>query len=192
MFEKLKALLTKLGFNLEGKETELKTEIEKLEKTNDGIYDFSKLDLSKFKDDGNKELIEAVVNQNKILTEKVTTLLNTIGQEQTQRENANKAAADQAKKDFEKKVDDAVEKLFTDKKITEADKKQWKEDYTANFEMTERFAAKLTPPKQLAGKTTADDKTKTTSTTATPDKKESPHKVLTDAIREQMETSKTV
>jgi len=190
MFEKIKALFAKYGIQIsQEKENEIKVEVDKLEPTN--AIDWSKIDLSKVSPEM-KPILETMSNQNKILVEQVKQLTDTLGAERAAREASAKATQEEAKKAHDKKVSDAVEKLFKDKKIVEADKSKWKTDFETNFDMAERMAALIPVPKQLQGKETTPP-APTTGTQATGTTvKTSPHKALAEAIREQMGSNEKV
>ena len=84
MFEKLKALLQKLGLDISGKEDLLKTEVEKLE-------DVPDTPVWKELHKNTDPAVAALVEQNKILLQSVKDLQSTVAKEQTDRAAAMEA-----------------------------------------------------------------------------------------------------
>ncbi len=190
MFEKLKAWFLAHGVTISSdQETALKTEIEKLEKVNPTKteLDLSKLDLSKFKDDETKKVVETLTNQNTVLTQRVNDLISTIAKEQQARDAATKAAQEDAKKAFDKKVSVAVQKLFDDKKITEAQKEDWKKSFEASFDSASKIAEGLKPLESKSSSTSNKQQT----TTGEPDNKfvKPNYQSVAELIRTQMKES---
>jgi len=152
MWEKLLALFKSKGIELGDKEKDLKTEFDKLEKDKDGNVDLSKLDLSKLTNKDVDPVLQAVIEQNKILMQSVKDLQSTLGKEQSDREAAIKAQTDKAKADQLKKVTDAVEKAFKEKRIVEADKAIWTARLTKDFDEWNKELEAKPVPKQFEQK----------------------------------------
>lgn len=151
MVEKFLELLKKLGFDITGKEDQLKTEIENSFKDNDGKVDLSKIDTSKM-DESTKALVSALKDTISAQSNQMKNLEGLISKEQTEREKAVKLQEEQVKRNREAKVTEAVQKLLTDKKITEAQKDAWTKLYQADFESAAKTAEALPAITTGAGK----------------------------------------
>jgi hypothetical protein len=139
MWEKFKALLTKMQITVPAeKENDLKTEIEKLtQDPNGGGDELTKLLESLKQNKGNDQtskVVEALAAQVSVLVEQNKNLTTLLSEEKTNRENAIKTQADADKAAKAKKVNDAIEKAFTEKKIVEADKPLWKTRLEKDYE----------------------------------------------------------
>lgn len=151
----LKSLLNKK--EVEFKEDELETQIDELLKDNSGDLDLSKLDLSKLnfgdsKLEENNPLIKAILDQNKILTQSVKDLKDALGDERKSREEAVKAAQDEADKKHKQKIADRLKKAIDDKVITEGEKEDWQKKLEKDYDMANDFLDKMNPKKQFEKK----------------------------------------
>lgn len=188
MKEKLIELLKKLGIDITGKETELKTELDKLAKDGDGNIDLAKLDLTKLSGGGNDDLVKAVLEQNKILTQSVKDLKDTLAKEISDRENAIKAQQEQAKKDQEKKINDAIEKAKKEKRIVEADVEKWKDRLTKDFDEWNTELEAKPVPKEFQNNKNSNSNSNNNNNNDGDKKNESPLRTLSEAIRSEMGT----
>lgn len=168
-WEKIKALLTKLGFDIKEKEAELKAEIDKLEKDADGNIDLSKLDLKSLLGDDNKIKDNPAL---KILTDtlaaamqEIKDLKATLGKELIDREAAVKAQQEKTKADFEKKVADRIDKALKDKMIVEADKELWRGRLTKDYDEWDKELSAKQMPKEFQSKKTEPGSDRTPATT---------------------------
>lgn len=154
MFEKIKALLTKLGFDIKDKEAELKSELDKLEKDGNGKIDLSKLDLkSLLKDEGKENpLLKTLVENLTAAMQEIKDLKATLGKELTEREAAIKAQQEKTKSDFDKKVKDRIEKAMKEKIIVEADKDLWTGRLTKDYDEWDKELSAKPVPKELSSK----------------------------------------
>lgn len=96
-------------------------------------------------DDNAKRIIKAMDSKNKALEEKLKTLTDIIQKEKEYRENAIKSEEERLKAEKTKKVDEAVNKLFTDKKIAEAQKEHWRKMFETSYEDANKIAEALKP-----------------------------------------------
>lgn len=153
MYEKILAILKAIGIDITGKEEQLKTQTAELEKDKNGNIDIEKL-LAGLNGKGKEPdpVLTAIIEQNKILTQSVKDLQSVIGQEQTARKAAIEAAQAQAKTEQEKKINELIEKAFTDKKIVEADKALYKSLAEKDFDNTSKLIAGMKVAKQFEGK----------------------------------------
>jgi hypothetical protein len=104
-------------------------------------------------DDNAKRIIKAMDSKNKALEEKLKTLTDIIQKEKEYRENAIKSEEERLKAEKSKKVDEAVNKLFLDKKIAEAQKEHWKKMFETSFEDASKIAEALEPIEDKQGGT---------------------------------------
>ena len=160
----LKNLLEKVKELLKAKNVEVTDEMEKdLEsKIKDVVgdkLDDQNIDLKKILDDDsgkdNEKVINALIEQNKVLMQNVKNLQATLADENKAREEAKEIAKKQAEKDFDKKIKDRVEKAYKDKLITESEKEGWEKKLKTNFDMADEFLKNMEPKKQFKN----DDKT---------------------------------
>jgi len=185
MFEKIKALLTKLGINIGDKEAEIKAEIEKLETDANGIIDLSKIDMSKMTNDN--PLFKTLIEQNQALIQQTKDLTAALGKETQERENAVKAASEKAKAEQDKKIDDTIKKALQDKKIVEADKEVWKNRLEKDYNEWNKELEAKPLPKQFQGK----DTKPVITGESDKDISKSSLKGLTEAIRSEMENNQS-
>jgi len=152
MVNKFIELLKKLGILPADKEAELTKEIETLLAS-------EKVDTGKIEEllkgaGGNVEVFKLLIEQNKSLTQAVKDLQTTLSAEASEREKIVKATQERAKADNEKKVADAVDEALKSGKITEAQKANYTNLFTANFDSTKAIVDGLPVSKQFeSGKT---------------------------------------
>jgi len=86
-----------------------------------------------------------ILERNAALEEHVKKLTEILTKEREQRESSIKTEQDRLKAEHSKKVTESVEKLFGDKKITEAQKAHWQKLFENNFEDAAEIAESLQP-----------------------------------------------
>lgn len=94
-------------------------------------------------DSSSDSYVKEILSRNKALEENVKNLSQLIQNEKTIRENMIKETEERMKKEKDEKVKSAVEKLFTEKKITEAQKETWTKLYTNDFESASKISNEL-------------------------------------------------
>ena len=181
MWEKIKALLTKLGIDVTAKESELKAAVENLEKESPGDIDLTKLAelLKNDKSGASNPAIEAMMKEFAVLKDQNKKLLDALGKEISDRENSTKASAEQAKAAHAKKVTDAVDKAFKEKRIVEADKPAWQARLEKDFDEWNKELEAKPVPKQF--------EKKAETPTGTPPAKSG--NAILDAIAEQNQSA---
>lgn len=141
--EALKSLLKKLGFDFKEKEKDLDAELDTL-LGDQNKFEPAKIDTSKF-DPETKKLFEALINQNQAMMGSIKSLQEALNEEKKTREQIIKNEQERLTKEREAKVKNAVEKLLTEKKITDADKDTWQALYNNDFEKADKAAQLLKP-----------------------------------------------
>lgn len=120
------------------------------------VSDEGAISIPKGVDPDTRAIMQGLIDQNKILMQNVKDLQGTISKEQQDRENAIKLQQERAKAEQQTKVQDAVNKLFKDGKITEAQKGTWLTAYEKDYDTAEKIAADL---KSSSGGASPDHKT---------------------------------
>jgi len=138
----LKNLLKKLGFDFKEKEDVLDKELDSL--LNNQSIETAKIDTSKF-DPETKKLFEALINQNQAMMGSIKALQEALNEEKKMREEIIKNEQERLAKEKETKIKTAVEKLLSEKKITDADKDTWTALFNSDFEKAEKAAQLLKP-----------------------------------------------
>lgn len=143
MFEKL---LQKLVALLKSKNVEVKKEDLELELKSE-LSEFE----SKIKEAAaDNPVIKSIIEQNNILIQQVKDLQNAIVDEKKFRDEASKNAKEQAEREHEKKIAEALQKALTDKKITEAEKADWESKLKKDFDWANGDLNKLPVKKEMA------------------------------------------
>ena len=139
----LKNLLKRLGFDFKEKEEDLDKELDSLLNNNQTIEP-AKIDTSKF-DPETKKLFEALISQNQAMMGSIKALQEALNEEKKTREQIIKNEQERLAKEKEAKIKAAVEKLLSEKKITDADKDTWTALFNSDFEKAEKAAQLLKP-----------------------------------------------
>lgn len=142
--ETIKNMFKKLGFDFKEKEKELDNELDQLLNDSNKSFEPAKIDTSKF-DPETKKMFEAVINQNQAMMNAIKTLQEALAEEKKTREQIIKNEQDRLAKEKETKIKSAVEKLLSEKKITDADKDTWQALYNSDFEKADKAAQLLKP-----------------------------------------------
>lgn len=142
--EKLLALLKKLGINLEGKEKVLEDELKSLEPA-------PQTAAPKSNDMPKNELNEDVT---KLLQAEIQELRATLAGEVQYRKQIAEMQKQKAETEMAAKIDGAVSKLFSEKKISEAQKDIWKNLFAKDYENADKLASSL--PEQGKAVSTTD------------------------------------
>lgn len=172
MFEKLKALLTKLGIVIPvEKEAELKVDIEKLTTDPNGGTDELVKMLEGLKGNSSSAtqnaVVEALGKQVSVLVEQNKNLTTLLTEEKTSRENAIKVQADADKAAKTKKVTDKIDEALKNKKIVEADKTIWLARLEKDFDEWSKELDAKPVPKQMEPKKTDSSQQQTQQPTNT-------------------------
>lgn len=128
MKEQMIALLKKLGIWNDAKADEITKALDEIKIEPSTAAQPANIDTSKVTDPVMKQMFESLNNQITVLTQQNKTLLDTIGQEKTQREAAIQAQQAELKKQKDQKVAELVAKALKEGKIPKA-----KEGWLKNF-----------------------------------------------------------
>lgn len=112
---------------------------------------------------GDQQVFQELQKQLAALTAENANLMKILGEERTQREQAQKSIQEQQKAENAKKITDYLAEMKKDGRLpakSEELEKSWQSQFEANFEAAKQIADAL--PKTATGKTQTDQKTTTT------------------------------
>jgi hypothetical protein len=188
MLEKIKALLAKLGFKLEGKTDDEIVKVAKEagipveEQTTTTVPPVVSVNPQ------NTNSTDPVIAD---LTKQINNLTNLIAKQQQEKEAELKAHADRIKTESEKKVNDAVEKALKENKIPTADKDLWKTRLTKDFDEWSKELETKGAIKQSQKTATGNDKKDTSGSETNSNPLRIDRNALKSAVAVDIETAKS-
>lgn len=190
MLEKIKALLAKLGFKLEGKTDDEIVKVAKEagipveEQTTPAVPPIPPVNPQ----NTNSNSTDPVIAD---LTKQINNLTNLIAKQQQEKEAELKAHADRIKVESEKKVNDAVEKALKENKIPAADKDLWKTRLTKDYDEWSKELEAKGAMKQSQKPTTGNDKKDNTGSETNSNPLRIDRNALKSIVAADVETAKS-
>lgn len=157
MYEKIvaaiKALFAAKGLDYDSNKEAIETEIKKVVEAGGSEIDLSKLDLSKFSNNDNGKLLQAVIDRTNSLDKQIKDMFELVKADadakKSDKEKADAAAAAKLETDIKKAVDYVI---LTKKAFPESQREQLTELAKANLESFTKVYGEAQPGKEFIDK----------------------------------------